>query len=159
MLFLSACTSASVPADTTARDTAIYRVVILDAVDRSGVEFDQSTEVPPLFIEALGAEGIALEVQIEVVSAFVELFEVRFIDRRDEAIEVDLPGLPVRSGSLLIGLGPIVVDEVTDVRVELYVDQEEIRGYGYTMVADGKGEWTTAGSPTPIEPEGLVSAP
>ena len=89
--------------DNTIRDTAVYRAVIVDVVDRSGVDLDSSDELPTLFIEAFDADGIALEVQVEIVNDLTEQYDVRFVDDREEALAPDLADLPVRSNSLLIG--------------------------------------------------------
>ena len=146
----------STEVDDTARNAAIYRSVIVDVVDRSGVVLDGVDGLPVLFIEAFDADGIALEVQVEVVSSFIEQYEIRFIDHRDEAVEIDLDGLPVRANSLLIGLGPIVADGTINVRGELYLSTYAVSAYRYTL--EGRGDtYSIIGVPEEIEPEGLVS--
>ena len=115
----------STDGDDTARNAAVYRSVIADVVDRSGVVLD-GEELPVVFIEAFDADGIALEVQVEVVSSFAEQYEIRFIDHRDEALETDLEDLPVSANSILIGLGPIVLDGTVDVRSELYLSTDVV---------------------------------
>lgn len=142
--------------DNTARDVAVYRSVVADVVDRSGVDLDRSEDLPVLFIEAFDADGIPLEVQVELVNSFIEQYEVRFIDHLDEAVAVDVAGLPVRPNSLLIGLGPIVDDGTVDVRSELYLSADEVSAYRYTVV-DGDDGWVPDGDPEEIEPEGFVS--
>lgn len=142
--------------DETARNAAIYRSVIADVVDRSGVSLDDSEDQPVLFIEAFEADGITLEVQVEVVTSFIEQYEIRFIDDRDEALADDLEGLPVRANSLLIGLGPIVLDGTADVRIERYLSTDAVSAYRYTLTGRD-GRWSVVGSPEEIEPEGFVS--
>lgn len=159
LAILPGCSESRARDGDSARDAAVYRAVILDVIVQSEAELDGAGDLPVLFIEALGADGIPLKVQIEVVAGFVDQFEIRFIDRRDEAIEIDLPRLPVRTGSLLIGLGPIVIDGSADVRAEIYSNTDEIQGYGYTLEDAGEGAWDVSGIPVPVEPEGLVSAP
>jgi hypothetical protein len=144
--------------DNTVRDTAVYRSVIIDVVDRSGVVLDGSDELPTLFIEAFDADGIALEVQVEIVNDLIDRYDVRFIDDREEAIAPDLEDLPVRANSLLIGLGPIFLDGTIDVRSELYLSSEEIRAYRYTLASHDDG-WAPVGAPEEIQPEGFVAAP
>ena len=146
----------STDGDDTARNAAIYRSVIADVVDRSGVVQDDVEDLPVLFIEAFDADGIALEVQVEVVGSFIEQYEIRFIDDRDEAIEVDLAGLPVRANSFLIGLGPIVLDGTVDVRSELYLSTDAVSAFRYTL-AGRDDSWPIVGAPEEIEPEGFVS--
>lgn len=142
--------------DNTVRDAAIYRAVVVDLVDRSRADLEPSEDLPVLFIEALGVDGIPLQVQVEVVAGFVEQYEIRFIDQFDEAVEVDLPGQPVRPQSLLIGLGDIDVDETAEVHSELYLSVDDIRGFSYTLVGADDGQWDVVGEPVDIEPEGLV---
>ena len=142
--------------DDTARNAAIYRSVIADVVDRSGVVLDGVEDLPVVFIEAFDANGIALEVQVAVVSSFVEQYEIRFIDDRDEAVAMDLDGLPVRANSLLIGLGPIVLDGTVDVRSELYLSTDAVSAYRYTL-AGRDDRWPVVGAPEEIDPEGFVS--
>jgi len=146
----------STDGDDTARNAAVYRSVIADVVDRSGVALDDVDELPVVFIEAFDADGIALEVQVEVVSSFAEQYEIRFIDDRDEAIATDLDDLPVSANSLLIGLGPIVLDGTVDVRSEVYLSTEAVSAYRYTL-AGRDDRWPIVGTPEEIEPEGFVS--
>lgn len=163
---LSGCVNGS-ETDDSARDAAIYRSVVLDVVDRSGIELDRAEQPPVLFIESLDADEIPLRVQVEVVGGLIEQYEIRFIDDRDEAVEIDLPGVPVRADSLLIGLGGIDVDETAQVRSELhvqvhselYVHIDDIRGFSYTLMEAGGAAWKVVGAPAEIEPEGLVPAP
>ncbi len=153
---LSGCVNET---DDSARDAAIYRSIILDVVDRSGIELDGAEQPPVLFVEALGPDDIPLRVQVDVIGVLLERYEIRFIDDRDEAVEIDLPGLPVRAGSLLIGLGGIDVDETAEVRTELYLRIDDVHGFGYTLRDAGDGHWDIVDSPVSIEPEGLVPGP
>ncbi len=155
---LSGCANGG-ESDHTVRDAAIYRSVVIDLVDRSEADLEPSEDLPVLFIEALGVDGIPLQVQVEVVAGFVEQYEIRFIDQFDEAVEIDLPGQPVRPQSLLIGLGDIDVDETAEVHSELYLSVDDIRGFSYTLVGADDGHWDVVGEPVDIEPEGLVARP
>jgi alkanesulfonate monooxygenase SsuD/methylene tetrahydromethanopterin reductase-like flavin-dependent oxidoreductase (luciferase family) len=144
--------------DEAARDAAVYRSVISDLVDRSAVVLDDSERPPVLFVEGL-ASGVPLEVQVEVVADFAEQYEIRFIDELEEAIEADTAGRPVRSNSLLIGLGPVVGDGTASLRGELYVRDGEAWAYGYELLPSGGGGWVIVGDPEPIAPEGFVANP
>lgn len=158
-LFLFGCTSGQ-PVDTTARDASIYQAVITDLCNRSGQTLDAGNgEVPVVFIESLGSDAIALETQVEVIAKLAETYEIRFIDDLDEAVEVDVDGWPVRSNSLLIGLGPVQADEETEVRGELYLRTDEIRAYRYSLVSLADDGWTMAGPPEEAEPEGFHPNP
>jgi len=154
---LTGCTG-STEVDNTARNAAVYQSVILDVVDQSGVELDSTEELPTLFIEAFDADGIALQVQVEVVNNLIEHYDVRFIDDREEAIAMELADLPVRENSLLIGLGPLVHNGFIDIRTELYLSLNTVSAYRYTL-AGSDDLWAPVGVPEKIEPEGFVSAP
>lgn len=154
---LTACGSDQV--DDPAKDDAeIYRAVIGDLVARSGVAFPPSEDTPVLYVEALGVDGIELEIQVEVVTAWGERYDIRFIDDRSEAIDPDLQGLPVREGSLLLGLGRITRNGTAEVRGETYLSEADVRAFRYTLRPAGSG-WTIVGDPVAIEPEGLVTSP
>ena len=155
LVLLPGCVNGSEP-DHTARDAAIYQSVILDVVDGSGIELDATERPPVLFIEALGIDMIPLRVQVDVIGGLIEQYEIRFIDDRDEAVEIDLPGFPVRANSLLIGLGGIDVDGTAEVRAELYVRIDDVQGFAYTLTDAGNGEWEVVDGPVTVEPEGLV---
>lgn len=152
---LSGCTN-NAKTDNTSRNADVYRSVIADVADLSGVDLDDSEDLPVLFIEAFDADGIALEVQVEVVNDFVEEYEIRFIDDRNEAIAVEFADLPVRVNSILIGLGPIVHNGTIDVRAELYLSTDAVRAFRYTFESRDD-RWVTVGVAEEIEPEGFVS--
>ena len=151
---LLGCGSSS-EVDDTARNAAIYQSVIVDVVDRSDVVLESVEDLPVLFIDAFDPGGIAIEVQVEIVSSFIDQYEIRFIDDRDEAVDLDLDDLPVRANSLLIGLGPIVLDGTIDVRGELYFSADAVSAYRYTLAGIGD-IWPIVGVPEEIEPEGFV---
>ncbi len=159
IIFLVGCTTGT-SVDTTARDASVYQAVITDLGERSGQSLDPGDgEVPVVFIETLGSDAIALETQVEVIAQLAETYEIRFIDDLDEAVEIDVDGWPVRSNSLLIGLGPIQVDDKTEVRGEVYRRAGEIRAFRYSLVARTDGGWTLAGPPEEAEPEGFQPSP
>ena len=144
--------------DQTVRDAAVYRSVISDLVDRSAVVLDDSEQLPVLFVEGL-ASDVPLELQVEVIADFAQRYEIRFIDELEEAIEADTTGRPVRSNSLLIGLGPIVGDTTASLRGELYLRDGKAKAYGYRLRASGDGNWAIVGDPEPIVPEGFAENP
>lgn len=140
------------------RDAAIYEAVIEDVIERSGVELDGGEDLPVLFIESIGPDGILLPVQVEVVGKFEDRYEIRFIDHLDEAVEEELVELPVPEGSLLIGLGDLHVDGTAAVHCEIYLQADDVRGFGYTLARVGYLRWEVMGAPDETEPEGLVAS-
>lgn len=156
-LALVACGSDRID-DPVQDDAEIYRTVISDLVTRSGVVFPRSEDPPVLYVEALGVDGIDLEIQVDLITAWVDRYDFRFIDDRSEAIDPELDGFPVREGSLLLGLGPITRDGIAEVRGETYLSEDDVRAYRYALRPAGS-RWTVVGDPEAIEPEGLVTAP
>lgn len=141
--------------DTHDRDAAVYRTVINDIVKDSPVETEDPETLPTLFVESFDPEGIPLEVQVEMVADFEDRFDVRFIDDRVEATDVELPGSPVRPESLLLGLGAIVGEDTVDVRSELYFNETDIRAYRYNLDEQVDGSWSIVNSPEGVDPEGF----
>lgn len=80
---------------------------------------DEQNALLQVFVEPLG-DGyvIDLAVQARVVITLETVAHVRFIDHRDEAIDEDKPGKPVRENGMLVGLGPIVTGGATERTVQ-----------------------------------------
>ena len=148
--------------DATARDASVYQAVITDLGERFGQRLDAPDgEVPVVFIETLGPQDIALQTQVEVIAKLADTYDIRFIDDLDEAIELDVDRRPVRMNSLLIGLGPIQVEDKAEVRGEVYVNADEIHAFRYSLVSeggDGDG-WTLGGPPEEAVSEGFQPTP
>ena len=145
--------------DPNERAAAIYLKVINDIANDAQVEPEDPDGLASLFIEAFDPEGIALEVQVEIVADFVDRYDVRFIDDRVEATDIEMPGAPVRPFSLLVGVGPIVGEATVDVRAERYFTDTDIDAYRYTLAEGTGGRWSIEGTPEPIEPEGFAVSP
>jgi hypothetical protein len=158
---LGACTGEE-KRDLTDRDASIYQIVIADLVNVSGLApgGGADEEAPPVvFIDSLGAVPIPLETQVELVGRFVETYELRFIDDIGEAVQIDVDGQPVRTDGLLLGLGPIKIEATAEVRGELYLSNDDIRAFRYTLVSDPNHAWTLASPPAQAEPEGFANPP
>ncbi len=158
LMLLAGCGFGADP-DTTLRDVAIYKAVIIDLIDRSDVNFDSADQLPVVFVETLEVEDVPLEVQVEIVTDFEDRYQVRFIDHLDEAVKADLPDLPVRENSLLVGVGRITVDGSADVRGEWYLDAEMIEAYEYRLQRVVTGTWNIVGEPLSADPMGFVATP
>ena len=96
-----------------------------------------------VFVEPLG-DGyvIDLAVQARVVKALEALTEVRFIDNRAEAVDLDEPGQPVRDQGMLVSLGPIVraSDAQRTVPVRRYLGPKDHEDLLVTVTASGE-DW------------------
>ncbi len=154
LMLLTACPSEG--ADEVSREFEVYRAVIADMGARFPTEPVEPDEEPVIYLESFAPDGVSLQDQVDLVAAFDDGYELRFVDERVEALDEDLDGLPVREGSALFGLGPIVDADPLGVRVERYVDENEISAFRYRIDDDG---WTIVGTPEEVPPEGFVIAP
>ncbi len=139
------------------RESDIYAEALAWIVARPDVA--DAEDAPPIYIEHLGPDGIPLDVQVELIEHFDESdVELRFVDGREEAVDETLDGMPVRDGSVLVGLGPISDDQPTELRAELYRDLDDVTAYRFTL-SRTDGEWSLAEAPEVVDPEGLVADP
>jgi hypothetical protein len=112
-------------------------------------------EMSPVFVESLGSGEIDLEVQVEIVSHFEPVVNIRFIDTRTEALDEFEAGAPVRDGGLLLGLGPVPVAGPIDIRGEVYRTVDQVVGYRFRVARSGQ-TMVLIEPPERVEPEGLV---
>ncbi|MEO1062179.1 MAG: hypothetical protein AAFZ07_12230 [Actinomycetota bacterium] len=139
------------------RESDIYAEALTWIVARPGVADPDDDR--PVYIEHLGPDGIPLDVQVELIAHFDEVdVSLRFVDARAEAVDETLDEMPVRDGSVLVGLGPISDDQPTELRAELYRDLDDITAYRFTLRRAGD-EWKLAEAPEIVDPEGLVADP
>ena len=156
MVLVTACSSQPKP-DTTLRDASAYEAVIGALLQGSPPDRKDPDQLPVIYIEAFGQEGISLTVQVQLVTDYAATYRLRFVDARGEALLVDLGSQPVRPNSALIGLGPILGENELSIRGERYVDRGDIEAYRYSLTDGGNETWTLAA--TPIDPEGFAGTP
>ncbi len=86
----------------------------------------------------------------------MSVIDVRFVDDRIEATDIDLPGSPVRPESLLLGLGSIVEDDDgLSCGANSTFSETDIRAYRYTLDELTDGSWSIVDSPAMVDPEGF----
>ena len=156
MVLVTACSSQPNP-ETTDRDASAYEALIGALLEGSPPDHEDPDQLPVIYIEAFGQEGISLTVQVKLVTDYAATYQLRFVDARGEALLVDLENEPVRPNSALIGLGPILGENKLSVRGERYVDRFDIEAYSYSLTDGDNQTWTVAA--TPIDPEGFAGAP
>lgn len=156
MVLVTACSSQPKP-ETTDRHASAYEAVIGALLQGSPPDQEDPDRLPVIYIEAFGQEGIALTVQVKLVTDYAATYRLRFVDSRGEALLVDLENQPVRPNSALIGLGPILGENELSIRGERYVDRGDIEAYRYSLTDGDNQAWTLAA--TPIDPEGFAGAP
>ena len=155
IVLLTGCPSSGVEGPS--REAAIYRVVIAHVADDYAPEPVEPDENPVLYVESFVSGGVSLQDQVELVAAFIDDYEVRFVDDRDEAVDDDLENRPVRPGGALLGLGAIVDNGVSSVRVELYADESDITAYRFSVRDSADSGWEIVGEPESVLPEGFVA--
>lgn len=100
----------------------------------------------PVFLDGRDDTEIDLAVQAEVVRLLEDFESVRFIDAVNEAVEVSLPGLPVRESGVFLRLGALDANGTASVRVDRYLTEEVAISYQFTLQRQGDS-WTLEGPP------------
>lgn len=104
-----------------------------------------------VFVVPLDGEALPLELQIEVVGAFADDYDVRFVDDIDAAIDERGAGRPPLEGGLLIGVGPVTADPPHTTRIELYWSDDVVEGHQLTLAASDDGWEVTGDEPVAAE--------
>jgi len=155
-VLLTGCPSSTDSTVDQTKEAEIYEAVITDLSDQFRFVDPIPNRDLVLYVEAFDLEGIPLQVQVDMVAAFIDRYDVRFVDAREEAVDDALPRRPVRRGGALVGLDPIVEGTTTTVNIELYEDDEAVRAYRYTVTRRDDGVWAVVGEPETILPDGFV---
>ncbi len=113
---------------------------------------DQKRDV--VFVVPLDGDALPLEVQIEVVGAFADGYDVRFVDDIDAAIDEQDAHRPPQEGGLLVGVGPVTADPPHTVRIELYWNDDLVEGHQLTLARSDDG-WEVTGD-EPVTAEALA---
>lgn len=107
-----------------------------------------------VFVVPLDGRALPLEVQIEVVGAFADDYDIRFVDDMDAAIDEHAAHHPPQEGGLLIGLGPVTGGPPHVSRIELYWSDDAVEGHLVTLAPTDDG-WQVVGD-EPVNPETLT---
>lgn len=117
---------------------------------------DDEADTPPIvFVAALGETGLSLDDQVHVIDALAETHDIRFVDTKDAAVDSDLPDAPTRDDAILIGLGPMRTEPPHTVRVEVYLDANDVTGHLVTVELDRHDDWIVTHTED-VEPEVLL---
>ena len=107
-----------------------------------------------VFVVPLDGNALPLTAQIEVVSAFADDYDVRFVDDIEAAIDEHGARRPPQEGGLLIGVGPVTTEPPHTTRIELYRNADLIEGHLVTLALTDDG-WQVTGD-EPVTPEALA---
>jgi hypothetical protein len=107
-LLLAACGEDDAVPEGAAREARVYAAIVADAADAADAAAGGGRDPGIVFVEPLDPDDpISLEVQAGVVQRVRREVDVRFVDSREAALDLDEPGAPVRGDGLLLGLGPV----------------------------------------------------
>lgn len=123
------------------RDAQVYVAAIRDVVDAEPPPADQDV-LPVVYVIGVGEEDIAADVQAEVAVALKDDVDVRFADRRSEAVREDEEDMPVRDHGVLIAMGALPADaDAVDVDIEVYRSDVDWSKRVLT-IGRGPSQWT-----------------
>ena len=132
----------------------------IDAAAYSTVIAEFLPPVPPeattrrvVYVAGVSDATLSLEDQVAVIDGFAETHDVRFVDDFAAAVDSDLPGAPPKDEGVLIGVGKIDAASPHTVRVEIYIDAEDIEARKVTI--SKRGDIWVIVSVEPVEPEVL----
>ncbi len=137
--------------DESSRDAQVYVATIRDVLAAQPPR-DPAAPLPVVFVVGVGEEKIAAGVQADVTKALDEDAEIRFADKREEALLEDQENVPVRDKGVLVAVGAVPPDvDPVDVHVEIYrseVDSSQL----VLTIGKQSSQWTVT-SESVIAPE------
>jgi hypothetical protein len=90
--------------------------------------------VPVVYVVPLGENEIEATVQADVASELHEVADVRFADKRSEALDEDEPGQPVLDDGVLIAIGDVAErGNPVEVEVEVYRSEDDSSSLLFTV--------------------------
>ncbi len=111
-------------------------------------------EDPPNVFVAPFEQTLALDVQVAIIAAIGDGYDLRFVDNAAAAVDADAVGRPVRDDGLLIVLGTIPAEPPYVVRVEQYRRQDDVSAQLVTLVWTSD-HWDVAAQER-VQPEAVI---
>jgi hypothetical protein len=138
--------------DESSRVAQVYVATIRDVLAAEPPR-DPAAKLPVVYVVGVGEEKIAATVQADVAQALDEDAEIRFADKREEALLEDQEDVPVRDEGVLLAIDAVPPDDdPVDVHVEIYrseVDSSKV----VLTVGMRSSQWTvTSESVVSTEP-------
>ena len=137
--------------DESSRDAQVYVATIRDVLAAEPPR-DEAAPLPVIYVVGVGEEKIAPSVQADVAQALDEVAEIRFADKREEALLEDQDDVPVRDDGVLVAVGAVPPDvDPVDVHVEIYrseVDSSKV----VLTIGKQSSQWTVT-SESVVPPE------
>jgi len=99
----------------------VIEEIVLEVADEVRADPDRPEALPVVYVVSESDEPFSAQVQARVASAVVDAVDVRFADARDESMDLDEPGSPVRDGGALVLIDELLVEDTPmEVDVEVY---------------------------------------
>ena len=106
--------------DEASRDAQVY-VATIRMVLAAEPPREEAAPLPVVYVVGVGEEKIAPSVQADVAQELDKDAEIRFADKREEALLEDQEDVPVRDDGVLVAVGAVPPDvDSVDVHVEIY---------------------------------------
>jgi hypothetical protein len=127
--------------DEWSRDAQVYVATIRDVLAAEPPR-DETAPLPVVYVVGVGEEKIAAGVQADVAQALDEDAEIRFADKREEALLEDQEDVPVRDEGVLVAVGAVPPDvNPVEVRVEIYRSEVDWSKVVLT-IGNTSSQWT-----------------
>jgi hypothetical protein len=127
--------------DEASRDAQVYVATIRHVLEAEPAR-DEAAPLPVVYVVGVGEEKIAPSVQADVAQELDKDAEIRFADKREEALLQNQDDVPVRDGGVLVAVGAVPPDvEPVEVRVEIYrseVDSSKV----VLTIGKQSSQWT-----------------
>jgi hypothetical protein len=112
--------------DEASRDAQVYVATIRDVLAEQPPPPADSTVLPVVFVVGVGESKIPADVQAEVAVELDEDADIRFADKRSEALLQDQDHVPVRDKGTLVAVGEVAAEgDPVNVAVEVYRSDDD----------------------------------
>ena len=131
--------------DGVSRDAQVYVATIRDVLAEQPPPQDPDV-LPVVYVVGVGETAIPADVQAEVAVELDDDADIRFADRRSEALLEDEDEVPVRDAGVLVAVGELLPDvDPVDLTVEVYRSDEDWSKVVLT-IARGSSQWPVTSS-------------
>jgi len=149
LVALGGCSTASGD-DGDVRTAGIYEAALRWALMEEGLQPTEDGDLPVVYVVASDGDPAPPEVQVEVVRNLMEEANLRFTDLRDDALQTDEEGQPVKDDGLLVLVGMVPAEGLlVDLAVGLYHSEEERRPFVLRLAGSG-ARWNVTNA-QPVE--------
>jgi hypothetical protein len=117
-------------------------VAVVRAVAGTAPQTTVPGPLPVVYVVSVAEDGVSAGVQAAVASALRDQVDVRFADRREEAVDDAASGEPVVDGGVLLVVDEIPEsDGVADVAVEIYRNAADDTKWVFSLRAADEDQW------------------